>query len=73
MLMTNPNTLVFVTVTVSDGWNNNNKNNNNNNDDDDRGAGAQKCGQIDLGTGSYDVKIEGFHAAGEVKEMVTYR
>lgn len=60
--MTNPSNLGFVTVTVSDGWNNINQ-----------GAAAQKCGQLDLGTGSYDVKIEGFHAAGEVKEVVTYR
>jgi hypothetical protein len=61
MIMTNPSNLGFVTVTVSDGWSN------------IKGAAAQKCGQLDLGTGSYDVKIEGFHAAGEVKEIVTYR
>ncbi len=60
--MTNPNNLGFVTVTLSDGWNN-----------DNRGAAAPRCGQIDLGTGSFDVKIEGYHATGEVKEIVTYR
>ena len=40
----------------------------------DNGAYNEKpCGQINLTTGSYDIKIEGFHAAGDVKEVVTYR
>lgn len=37
------------------------------------GTNIQPCGLINLTLGSYDVKIEGFHAAGDVKELVTYR
>ena len=37
------------------------------------GTNARPCGDINLTSGSYDVKIEGFHAAGDVKELVTYR
>ena len=36
------------------------------------GTNARPCGDINLTSGSYDVKIEGFHAAGDVKELVTY-
>lgn len=39
----------------------------------DGGSNAQPCGQINLTTGSYDIKIEGFHSTGDVKEKTSYR
>ena len=37
------------------------------------GSNTQPCGFINLTTGSYDIKIEGYHASGNVQEIVTYR
>ena len=37
------------------------------------GSNIQPCGFINLTTGSYDIKIEGYHASGNVQEIVTYR